>query len=285
MKNKSITVREWISTARQKFQDIYDAEESRVMAQSLMEHHTGLDVARQTLSKQELLGDDILTNLNRSMERVLQHEPLQYILGHTWFYGLKIGVEPGVLIPRRETEELVDWVVRFCKPGTKLLDVGTGSGCIAIAVKYEIPDCDVIAWDIEEGALDVARRNAQDLKVDITFQKQDILTAKLPKAKWDIIVSNPPYVTNAEKSLMQPNVLDYEPETALFVEDSNPLIYYETIASFARNHLAKNGLLFFEINEHYPEEILKLLKQMGFENTELRNDMQGKPRMVKASVS
>lgn len=280
-----MTIEAWKNESVKKLEELYPPEEALNITKILVEAVTGLNKAAQVLSKHNIIDKENLTALNEAMTRLLNHEPLQYVLGQAWFYGLDLHVMPGVLIPRRETEELVDWVVQYCKPGIRVLDIGTGSGCIPLAVKTVWPDSEITAWDVQEKAVEVTRKNARKYGMDIKIEKKDIFSASKHPGKWDIIVSNPPYVTNAEKSRMQPNVLDYEPETALFVEDTNPLVYYKTIAGFALNHLAEGGLLFFEINEHYPEETLKLLKEAGFADTELRRDMQGKPRMVKAAVS
>ncbi|MGM0566372.1 MAG: peptide chain release factor N(5)-glutamine methyltransferase [Bacteroidota bacterium] len=280
-----MTIEAWKNESVKKLEELYPPEEALNITKILVEAVTGLNKASQVLSKHNIIDKENLTALNEAMTRLLNHEPLQYVLGQAWFYGLDLHVMPGVLIPRRETEELVDWVVQYCKPGIRVLDIGTGSGCIPLAVKTVWPDSEITAWDVQEKAVEVTRKNARKYGMDIKIEKKDIFSASKHPGKWDIIVSNPPYVTNAEKSRMRPNVLDYEPETALFVEDTNPLVYYKTIAGFALNHLAEGGLLFFEINEHYPEETLKLLKEAGFADTELRRDMQGKPRMVKAAVS
>ena len=280
-----MTIEIWKKEAEKRLKDLYPPGEAMNIIKILVESVTGLDKAAQVLSKHSLIDEKNLTTLNKAIARLLNHEPLQYVLGQAWFYGLDLQVMPGVLIPRRETEELVDWVVQYCKPGIRVLDIGTGSGCIPVAVKTVCPETEITAWDIQEKAVEVAKKNARKYGLDIKTEKQDVFSASKHPGRWEIIVSNPPYVTNAEKSLMQPNVLHYEPETALFVEDTNPLIYYKTIARFALKHLAEGGLLFFEINEHYPEQILKFLQETGFTETELRLDMQGKPRMVKASVS
>lgn len=280
-----MTIETWKKESERELEELYPPEEARSITKILVEAVTGLDKAAQVLSKHNTIDKLNLTVLNDAMTRLRNHEPLQYVLGQAWFYGLDLHVMPGVLIPRRETEELVDWVVQYCKPGIRVLDIGTGSGCIPVAVKTVCPDSKITAWDLQQKAVEVTQKNARKYGLDIKTEKQDIFSASKHPGRWDIIVSNPPYVTNAEKSLMQPNVLDYEPDTALFVEDTNPLLYYKTIAGFALNHLAECGLLFFEINEHYPEQILNLLQEAGFAETELRRDMQGKPRMVKAVVT
>jgi len=205
-------------------------------------------------------------------------KPIQYILGETEFYGLKFKVNKHTLIPRPETEELVDWILK--ENFSSALDVGTGSGCIPIALAKNT-NSKVLAIDISEDALLIAEENAKNNKVEIDFILQDILqTNSLPKI--DLIVSNPPYVLNSEKAKMQANVLDFEPELALFVEDENPLIFYKKIADLAFGALNDNGKLFFEINEQFGNETIEMLTDIGFVNIELKKDMNDKDRMIKA---
>lgn len=217
--------------------------------------------------------------------RLRNHEPIQYILGETEFYELTFEVNSAVLIPRPETEELVDWIIKENK-NTKanILDIGTGSGCIAIALKKNLPEALVKAMDVSEKALEVARQNALNNQVSVDFILSDILNQEMPKANksWDIVVSNPPYVTQSEKKLMQRNVLDFEPDLALFVEDTDPLLFYRTIALKAKTNLQKQGFLYFEINEALGNELSIMLENLGYKNIELRADIHGKHRMVKA---
>ena len=212
-------------------------------------------------------------------------EPIQYILGETEFYGLPFKVTPATLIPRPETEELVDWIIANCNKNPKtLLDIGTGSGCIAIALAKNLPAVKVSAMDISEEALKVASENAIYNKVTVNFSKKDILgTSTLPQ-KYDVIISNPPYVRNSEKEMMQKNVLDFEPASALFVEDDNPLLFYSKIAKLAKNYLNPNGFLFFEINEYLSKEVIQLLERESFSEIELKQDFFGKDRMIKCTL-
>ncbi|MGV8879030.1 MAG: peptide chain release factor N(5)-glutamine methyltransferase [Sphingobacteriaceae bacterium] len=224
-------------------------------------------------------------------------EPVQYLLGKTEFYGLSFKVNSFVLIPRPETEELVDWLLNtlaglskkeFCgdNENLKILDIGTGSGCIAISLKKNIADAEVYALDISAEALRTARINASQNNVDVNFIHADILntTSVIVLSKLSVIISNPPYVTPEDKMLMQPNVVDFEPHHALFVPQKDPLLFYRTIADFALGHLVKGGYLFLEINEKYGHETMELLYNKGFRDLELKQDMQDKDRMIKARL-
>jgi release factor glutamine methyltransferase len=214
-------------------------------------------------------------------------KPIQYITGEAWFYGLRFEVNENTLIPRPETEELVEWIVDGLKvkgKGQRVLDIGTGSGCIPITLKKEIPSAFVSAIDISEKALEMARKNAINNKVEINFIHQNILETESLDEKYDIIVSNPPYVRNLEKQEIKRNVLDYEPHLALFVDDSDALLFYRKIAQLALKSLAPNGKLFFEINQYLGNETVELLEQLGFKNIELRKDFVGNDRMICASL-
>ena len=235
-------------------------------------------------------------------------KPIQYITGEAWFYGLRFEVNENTLIPRPETEELVEWIVESQKSKVEsqklkvenlkiqksnnltILDIGTGSGCIPIALKKEIPNADVSAIDISEKALEMARKNALDNQVEVNFILQDILQSsnlqifKSPNLLFDIIVSNPPYVRNLEKYEIKKNVLDYEPHLALFVDDSDALLFYRKIAQLALYSLTPNGKMFFEINQYLGKEMVELLGQLGFKNIELRKDFMGNDRMICCSL-
>lgn len=227
---------------------------------------------------------DILTQLQTG-------KPLQYILGYTEFYGLKFLVNPAVLIPRPETEELVQWAIDSVAdsdwPTTNLniLDIGTGSGCIAISLKKNLPGSNVSAIDISPEALNTAKENARLNEADINFIEADILNinSEIGGQKFRIIISNPPYVTLDDKKQMHTNVTDFEPHTALFVPENDPLIFYKAIADFAAKSLQQGGLLFLEINESYGPETVELLESKGFKNVALRKDMSDRHRMVKAT--
>ena len=216
-------------------------------------------------------------------------KPIQYITGEAWFYGLRFEVNENTLIPRPETEELVEWIVDGLKikgKGQRVLDIGTGSGCIPIALKKEIPSAQVSAIDISEKALEMARKNALNNLVEVNFIQQDILQSsnlqisKSSNLLFDVIVSNPPYVRNLEKHEIKKNVLDYEPHLALFVDDSDALLFYRKIAQLALKSLTPNGKLFFEINQYLAKETVELVEQLGFKNIELRKDFIGNDRMI-----
>lgn len=230
------------------------------------------------INSNQVLNKSQLSKIKQIVAELKTHKPIQYILGETEFYGLKIKLNEHTLIPRPETEQLVDWILK--ENFVAALDIGTGSGCIPIALAKHT-DAKVLAIDVSEDALLIAEENAKNNEVEIDFIHQDILqTNSLQKV--DLIVSNPPYVLESEKGKMQVNVLDYEPELALFVEDKNPLIFYKKIASLAFNFLNENGKLFFEINAKFGEETIEMLANIGFVNIELKKDMNDKDRMIKA---
>ncbi len=230
------------------------------------------------INSNQVLNKSQVSNIKQIVAELKTHKPIQFIIGRTEFYGLKIKVNEHTLIPRPETEQLVDWILK--ENFVTALDIGTGSGCIPITLaKYS--EAKVLAIDVSEDALLIAEENAKNNEVKIDFIHQDILqTNSLQKV--DLIVSNPPYVLESEKEKMQENVLDYEPELALFVEDKNPLIFYKKIASLAIDYLNENGKLFFEINAKFGKEIIKMLADIGFVNIELKKDMNDKDRMIKA---
>ncbi len=221
--------------------------------------------------------------------RLKAFEPLQYIIGHTEFYGLKINVKKHVLIPRPETEELVDLILNKNKHKLNLniLDIGTGSGCIAVSLAANLPNSKVTAIDISPEALNIVKSNSLENNVDLSLIQGDILgeIIELSDKTFDIIVSNPPYVTFSEKEMMEKNVLEYEPELALFVDDKNPLIFYKAIAEFASIHLNKTGILYFEINEKFGNDIKDLLVFVGFIDVEIIKDINEKDRIVRGVVN
>ena len=233
--------------------------------------------------------DPVLSAEKKQIEKIVQRlknfEPVQYVLGETEFYGLKIKVNPSVLIPRPETEELVNWIVETGLPGNpKIADIGTGSGCIALALKKRMDNASVLAVDISEKAIQTAEINSNLNRLDVEFFQADILNWE--KYEWDsfdLIVSNPPYVREMEKEKMQPNVLNFEPQMALFVPDNDPLIFYRKIASFAKKYLQKTGWLYFEINENLGKEMTLLIQNLGFRKTEVKKDINGKVRMLRCA--
>ena len=274
----------------QRLLSLYDEREAKAIVRLVLEERFGLTLA-------EMLGDiEIRDNrykigeeeLENMMCRLEQGEPVQYVLGEAWFCGRRFHVEPGVLIPRPETEMLVEWAMEDERLKIKdeglidVLDIGTGSGCIAISLALGLPAASVVAWDVSDAALRIARANAEQLGAEVSFVKQDALAAPNDIARWDMIVSNPPYVCASESAQMEPHVLEHEPHEALFVPDNDALLFYRAIAQYARRALKPGGRLFFEINPLYATEFSSLLKSMGFAEVELRDDQFGKCRMIKA---
>jgi len=220
-------------------------------------------------------------NLFKSISLLKKNTPIQYVIGETEFMNLKFKLNNKVLIPRPETEELVSWVINDNNENKRILDIGTGSGCIAISLAKFIKNSNVIAWDVDKKILSIANKNAIMNNVKILFELIDISKVK-PDRKFDIIISNPPYVCENEKSKMKDNVLLFEPHLALFVNDNDPLFFYSRIVDFARLSLNNRGKLFLEINENYSERVVKLLKNAEFQDIELRKDFRQKNRMIKA---
>ena len=242
------------------------------------------------------LSDAEVEEWNTILADLQKEKPIQYITGEAWFYGLRFEVNENTLIPRPETEELVEWIIESQKSKVQtqkleILDIGTGTGCIPISLKANLPQANVSAIDVSDKALEVAKRNATSNKVEINFIQTNILEVEdlsqlqtpnfqLPTS-FDIIVSNPPYVRNLEKQEIKKNVLDYEPHLALFVEDTDALLFYRKIAQLALKNLAPNGLLFFEINQYLGKETVELLENFGFKNIELKKDIYGNDRMIR----
>ena len=222
------------------------------------------------------------TLLNNAIERLAKHEPIQYILGYSDFCDLRFKVTQATLIPRPETSELVEWIASEATGNEKILDIGTGSGCIAVSLANKLPKSDISAWDISADALAVANENSKANDCTITFKQVDILAYKPQDEQFDIIVSNPPYIRDLEKSGMEANVLDWEPQTALFVPDNDPLLFYRTIAQKGKEMLHPSGKLYFEINREYGKETCDMLASLGYTNIELRKDFAENDRMIRA---
>ena len=235
------------------------------------------------------ISEEEVEKWNVILTELQQEKPIQHITGEAWFYGLKFEVNENTLIPRPETEELVEFILKetsnFQLPASSLniLDIGTGTGCIPISLKANLPQANFSAIDVSEQALEVAKRNAASNKAEINFIQANILEVLDLNQNFDIIVSNPPYVRNLEKQEIKKNVLDYEPHLALFVEDTDALLFYRKIAQLALKNLSPNGLLFFEINQYLGNETVKLLENLGFKNIELKKDIYGNDRMVKST--
>ncbi len=286
---------------KEKLSSIYDEGEARSIADLAMEHITSLSKSDRLLRKEEGLSPHQLQQWQQDTERLLQHEPVQYVMSKAWFYGMELFVNKAVLIPRPETEELVEWIVHevrawgkdvFEKRPTeadetralKILDVGTGSGCIALALKKAMPRAEVWGCDVSEEALNVARRNGAALDIRVDFQGVNFLDDNQQKSlpRIDIVVSNPPYIPLKDKEEMNPNVVAHEPHTALFVPDDNALVFYTALAKFGKQRLHPNGCIYMEIHENLGQAVVRLFQQQGYEHVELKKDMQGKDRMVKA---
>lgn len=276
-----------------KFKDtlkgIYPNAEITSIFRMLVQHTLSLDSAEIVLEGSKELKLTELDYFEKTLSRLQNKEPIQYILGKTTFFDLGFKVTPEVLIPRPETEELVLWVINDIKkqPTAKkiqILDIGTGSGCIAISLAKNLQNADVSALDISENALLIAKENAKNNNVIIQLIHSDVLEIEQLHQTYDIIVSNPPYVRELEKAQMHDNVLKHEPKEALFVYDENPLLFYNKICDVAKEQLVKNGCLYFEINQFMGNEMLQLLESKGFTSIELRKDFLGKDRMIKASL-
>lgn len=266
---------------------MYDMREAANIGHLLMEHITGLGKLDRIVHKDMDLTPPWEAKYNEGLEQLLAGRPIQHITGKSWFYGMELIVNDQVLIPRPETEELVEWVLldHPSQPALRLLDIGTGSGCIPIALKKHWPSADIWAMDVSPGALSVAGRNAQMQHTPVNFVQQDVLAPKaaalLPCL--NIIISNPPYIPEKEKTDMAVNVRHFEPSTALFVPDKDPLLFYRRIGQLAMERLDPGGKLYFEIHEDYGQEVKAELEKQRFHDVILKKDMFGKDRMVRAS--
>ena len=287
---------------------IYNEREAQAIVRTVLDALFGMSLTDICLGKVTQLSADDTTRLEKIIQRLEKSEPVQYVLGAEWFAGRLFDVAPGVLIPRPETEDLVKWACDEAKekekednskeerskeekedskeeeaPHPSILDIGTGSGCIAITVALALPQARVTAWDISTDALAIAAGNAHKLGASVRFEHQDALSAPDDKERWDVIVSNPPYICDRERADMSDNVLSYEPELALFVPDSDPLLFYRAIARYASKALKPGGRLLFETNTAYAHEVAQAMANEGFTAIEVRNDCFGKPRMVKGA--
>jgi len=288
-----MTLNEARTVLTKELKNVYETDESRNIIELVIEHITNMSRAEQVKNKVPYLTCTQLDDLDGITERLKKNEPVQYVLGEAWFAGMKFKVNKNVLIPRPETEELVDWIVKTTNAQYSIfnvqysiMDVGTGSGCIPITLKKKLPQATVSAIDVCSEALFTATENAIELNADVDFLLLDFLDEEKWKelGQYDIIVSNPPYVKQREINTMHERVKGFEPHLALFVPDEDALIFYKKLAGFSSKHLNPEGSLFVEINEALGEAVVKLLQSAGFVNIELKKDMQGKDRMVKASV-
>lgn len=269
----------------QSLADIYEKREAQAIVRTILEVRFHLGYADILCDKVTYLSAKERTELKEIMRRLQQAEPVQYILGETIFAGRAFKVNRNVLIPRPETEVLCQWIISECNESdhhSSILDIGTGSGCIAISLALELEKSKVTAWDISSEALITAKENAKALKAKVLFEQRDALKLQKEEAIWDIIVSNPPYITEKERRNMERNVLEYEPSMALFVPDNNPLCFYESIALYAAHALKPGASLFFEINPLYTLELKKLLQNLGFNEIAGKKDQFGRNRFIKA---
>lgn len=270
----------------EQLQHLYDADEIKSMLTIVAYEVLGLSRVDLVLKDNERLNESQILQLDSILSQLQKEIPIQYIFEKAYFYGYEFKVSPATLIPRRETEELVEWVLsemnRQPEKKWRVLDIGTGTGCIPISIKKEFSLAEIFAMDISTGALKIAKENAEKLNASVIFIEQNILsTTQLDS--YDIIISNPPYVRNLEKAEIKKNVLAYEPHLALFVEDNDPFIFYRKIAELAQKSLTENGLLFFEINQYLGEEMQQMVAEY-FKTIELRKDLQGNDRMMKCST-
>ncbi len=280
-----MTIKEAKIYIQKELSDFYPKNEIESFIKIIFSDVYNLSSVDVFMKETESLPENKVPSVTEIVGRLKTHEPLQYIIGFTEFFGLKIEVNPDVLIPRSETEELVDLILKenSGKTNLRILDIGTGSGCIAVSLAENLPNARVFALDVSRNAIQTAKINALNNSVHVSFIQDDILnlSSDVNRKTFDIIVSNPPYVCVSEKQKMNRNVLDFEPKLALFVEDENPLIFYKAITEFASRHLTETGHLYFEINEKYGKELSDLMLSHNFKNVEIIKDINGKDRMVK----
>lgn len=277
------TIKKVISLIKSDLNNYYPPQEINSFIYLILHYYFKYSKVQIQLKQEEEINDTIVLRIIANIKELKTFKPIQYILGQTEFYNLPFIVVPGVLIPRPETEELVDWILAENKNQYQnIVDIGTGSGCIAISLAKNLPKSFIYALDNSADALSITRRNSKLNHTEIHISYFDILKNNNPlDDNFDIIVSNPPYVTEKEKQLMHPNVLNYEPEEALFVSNNDPLLYYREIIDFALKHLNKDGKLYFEINENYGKETALLLEEKNFQNIQLKKDINDKYRMIR----
>ena len=269
---------------RQSLQEIYPPEEVKALSMLICCDMLGLDALDIYMGKDIILSECKQRELENIIFRLQKNEPIQYIRGVAEFCGRNFKVASGVLIPRPETAELVELIVEESPNARRLLDIGTGSGCIAISLSKSLPGARVDAWDISEEALAIARKNNEELDAQVTFCRQDVFSADgMQSGSYDIIVSNPPYVTETEKREMEANVLDWEPELALFVPDEDPLRFYRRIAELGRELLRPDGKLYFEINQAYGQDMIRMIEMNQYRDVRVIKDIFGKDRILTAN--
>lgn len=273
---------------RKELEKIYPEREAASIVSALFSAYMGMTRAELVMKKNHKLSESQIFYFQRALKRLMAHEPLQYISEKTYFLGREFRLSPAVLIPRPETEELVQWIIDdlgHTKKKLSILDIGTGSGCIAVSLERELAGPDVFAIDNSEKALNIAVSNAELNGSNVQFSLVDILVPedRRPLPEFDVIVSNPPYVTPADRKKMKPNVTAFEPHEALFVSDRDPLLFYREILNFSIDHLAPGGQIYFECNEKFTREVASMMRKNGFTGIEIKSDMQQKERMVKGN--
>ena len=286
--NKISTLKEF---ALQRVGEVYDARESRNIVNELFRHYLNLSSADLIVKANDSISESQMLLVYKAVKRIANKEPLQYVLGKAYFFGMDLHVSPAVLIPRPETEELVRWILETIRPNNysaiegqivpndySVLDIGTGSGAIALALKKAQPTWEVCGLDVSKEALQVAQRNSTELELEVEWKEVNILEENLPQGNWNTIVSNPPYIPISEGSEMRPSVVEHEPHLALFVPENDPLLFYRRILELA-NNCESVQQVFFEIHENYSRETLALGESMGWKG-ELKKDLQGKERML-----
>ena len=284
-----MTIKHYRDQFIQELTPLYDAGEAESFFYLILEAKHQLKRVDLALQPDLVFSESELKTWNLILEQLKKEIPIQYLLGSTHFYGLEFEVNSNVLIPRPETEELVDWIIESQQleigdNKVRILDIGTGSGCIAISLAKNLPNAEVFALDVSDKALATAQKNAELNQVTIQFIHQSILETENLGRQFDLIVSNPPYVRHLEKQEIKKNVLDNEPHLALFVEDNDALIFYRKIAQLAKKNLCPNGQLYFEINQYLGQETLDLLQEMGFKDITLRKDIYGNDRMIQCAI-
>jgi release factor glutamine methyltransferase len=278
------SIKDIVSVFRNSLSGIYDSKESESIIYVVLEKYTGYNKAKLRAQPDLKVSESVINSIVAVIEGLQKNIPVQYLIGETVFYGCEFKVDQRVLIPRPETEELVDWIIRDMHDAKKIriLDIGTGSGCIAVSLKKNLPSAELIAVDVSNEALELAKENALLNNVEIYFEEFSILEPNLNSAisEVEIIVSNPPYVRESEKEFMHSNVLDNEPGIALFVPNDDPLVFYRAVLNFSKSNLKKGGLIYFEINENLSEELMNLTKYFEYD-AEIKKDLNEKPRFLK----
>lgn len=280
---KDNSIHSVINYFEEKLSETFSSREIKLIARSFISKRLGWKASDFISRKEEKVSESDLLFFREKIKQLLSGVPFQYVLGETFFYNILLKTDKRALIPRPETEELVDWIVNEHKDqkDLKILDIGTGSGCIPLAIKSVMPKFQVTGVDVDSEALSLAKENAISLNLEVDFIQHDILSSEDLDREWDMIVSNPPYIPLKEKSQMAKHVIEYEPELALFTTNENPLVFYEKIADFAALKLSKDGWLYFEIHESNADKVVQLLENRNFQSITVKKDLQGKDRMIR----